>query len=49
MWAVIDPLIRTLTTETQGSSVVETQAGALRLAIEMLLDTGFEPRVLTLR
>ena len=45
MWAVIDPVIRTVTTETHGSLAVETRALALRLAIKMMLDAGLELRI----
>jgi len=41
-WAVTDPIMRAVTTKTQGSSAVEMRVWALRLAIEMLLDADFE-------
>jgi len=41
--------MRAVITETQGSVAVEMRAWALRLAIEMVLDAGLEPRVWTLK
>jgi len=36
-WAVIDPVMRAITTETQGSSAVERELRALRLGIAVKL------------
>jgi len=46
--AVLDPIMGIVITEMQGSFAVETRAWALRFAIEMMLDAGFEPCVLAL-
>jgi len=45
-WAILDPVMMVVITETQGSSPVETQAWALRLAVKVTLDVGLELRVL---
>ena len=45
MWAIIDPIMRAVTTEIQGSFVVEMRASALYLAIEMMPDVGLELRI----
>ena len=42
MRAVIDPVIKAVTTETQGSLAVETRALALRFAIKVMLDAGLK-------
>jgi len=45
MWAVIDPVMRAVITETQGFSAVETRASSLAFwhYIIVLLDAYFEP------
>jgi len=48
MWAVLDPVMGVIITETRGSFAVETRIWAPRLAIEMMLDAGLEPCVLAL-
>ena len=45
MWAVIDPVMKVVTTEMQGSLAVEMWTLALRLAIKVMLDTGLELRI----
>ena len=41
-WAVLDPVMRAVITETQGSSPVGTWVWALHLAVEVTLDTGLK-------
>ena len=44
-WAVLDPVMKVVITEMQGSSPVKMRVWALRLAVKVTLDVGFELHV----
>jgi len=44
-WAVLDPVMKVVITEMQGSSPLEMRVWALRLAVEVTLDVSFELHV----